>query len=56
MKKSGTARFLPVAHTTSSSALAEEQGFAGVLFVLSVYLRDLALEAARLAKDHGAYL
>ncbi len=56
----GQLRFLPVAHNDFIfSALAEEQGFAGVLFVLSLYLIVIwrSLEAARLAKDRlGAYL
>jgi rod shape determining protein RodA len=56
----GQLRFLPVAHNDFIfSALAEEQGFAGVLIVLSLYLIVIwrSLEAARLAKDRlGAYL
>ena len=56
----GQLRFLPVAHNDFIfSALAEEQGFAGVLFVLSLYLLVIwrSLEAARLAKDRlGVYL
>jgi rod shape determining protein RodA len=56
----GQLRFLPVAHNDFIfSALAEEQGFAGVLVVLSLYLVVIwrSLEAARLAKDRlGAYL
>ena len=56
----GQLRFLPVAHNDFIfSALAEEQGFAGVLLVLSLYLIVIwrSLEAARLAKDRlGAYL
>jgi rod shape determining protein RodA len=56
----GQLRFLPVAHNDFIfSALAEEQGFVGVLFVLSLYLIVIwrALEAARLAKDRlGVYL
>jgi rod shape determining protein RodA len=56
----GQLRFLPVAHNDFIfSALAEEQGFAGVLVVLSLYLIVIwrSLEAARLAKDRlGAYL
>jgi rod shape determining protein RodA len=56
----GQLRFLPVAHNDFIfSALAEEQGFVGVLFVLSLYLLVIwrSLEAARLAKDRlGVYL
>jgi rod shape determining protein RodA len=56
----GQFRFLPVAHNDFIfSALAEEQGFVGVLVVLSLYLVVIwrSLEAARLAKDRlGAYL
>jgi len=56
----GQLRFLPVAHNDFIfSALAEEQGFVGVLVVLSLYLIVIwrALEAARLARDRlGAYL
>jgi rod shape determining protein RodA len=56
----GQLRFLPVAHNDFIfSALAEEQGFTGVLVVLSLYLIVIwrSLEAARLAKDRlGAYL
>ena len=56
----GQLRFLPVAHNDFIfSALAEEQGFAGVLFVLGLYLLVIwrSLEAARLAKDRlGVYL
>jgi rod shape determining protein RodA len=56
----GQLRFLPVAHNDFIfSALAEEQGFVGVLVVLSLYLVVIwrSLEAARLAKDRlGAYL
>ena len=56
----GQLRFLPVAHNDFIfSALAEEQGFAGVLFVLGLYLIVIwrSLEAARLAKDRlGVYL
>ncbi len=50
----GRLRFLPVAHNDFIfSVLAEEQGFAGVLFALGLYLFVIlrALEAARLAKD-----
>ena len=53
-------RFLPVAHNDFIfSVLAEEQGFAGVLVTLGLYLFVIlrAIEAARLAKDRlGAYL
>jgi rod shape determining protein RodA len=56
----GQLRFLPVAHNDFIfSALAEEQGFVGVLFVLGLYLLVIwrSLEAARLAKDRlGVYL
>ncbi len=56
----GQLRFLPVAHNDFIfSVLAEEQGFAGVLAALALYLFVIlrALEAARLAKDRlGAYL
>ena len=56
----GQLRFLPVAHNDFIfSALAEEQGFVGVLLVLSLYLLVIwrSLEAARLAKDRlGVYL
>ncbi len=56
----GQLRFLPVAHTDFIfSVLAEEQGFAGVLVALGLYLFVIlrALEAARLAKDRlGSYL
>jgi rod shape determining protein RodA len=56
----GQLRFLPVAHNDFIfSVLAEEQGFAGVLVVLGLYLFVIlrTLEAARLAKDRiGAYL
>jgi rod shape determining protein RodA len=56
----GQLRFLPVAHNDFIfSALAEEQGFAGVLIVLGLYLLVIwrSLEAARLAKDRlGVYL
>jgi rod shape determining protein RodA len=56
----GQLRFLPVAHNDFIfSALAEEQGFTGVLLVLGLYLIVIwrSLEAARLAKDRlGAYL
>jgi len=56
----GQLRFLPVAHNDFIfSVLAEEQGFAGVVVTLGLYLFVIvrALEAARLAKDKlGAYL
>src|SRR5262245_28995380 len=58
--KQGTLRFLPVAHNDFIfSVLAEEQGFAGVLVALGLYLFVIlrALEAATLAKDRlGSYL
>jgi rod shape determining protein RodA len=50
----GQFRFLPVAHNDFIfSVLAEEQGFAGVIVALGLYLFVIlrALEAARLAKD-----
>jgi len=56
----GQLRFLPVAHNDFVfSVLAEEQGFAGVLVALGLYLFVIlrSLEAAQLAKDRlGAYL
>jgi rod shape determining protein RodA len=56
----GQLRFLPVAHNDFVfSVLAEEQGFAGVLVALGLYLFVIlrALESAQLAKDRlGAYL
>ena len=56
----GQLRFLPVAHNDFIfSVLAEEQGFAGVVAMLGLYLFVIlrALESARLAKDRlGAYL
>jgi rod shape determining protein RodA len=56
----GQLRFLPVAHNDFIfSALAEEQGFVGVLLVLGLYLLVIwrSLDAARLAKDRlGVYL
>jgi rod shape determining protein RodA len=56
----GQLRFLPVAHNDFIfSVLAEEQGFAGVLATLGLYLFVIlrSLEAARLAKDRlGSYL
>jgi rod shape determining protein RodA len=56
----GQLRFLPVAHNDFIfSVLAEEQGFAGVLVVLALYLFVImrSLEAAKLAKDRlGTYL
>lgn len=56
----GQFRFLPEAQTDFVfSVLAEEQGFAGVLVALGLYLFVIvrAIDAARLAKDRlGAYL
>jgi rod shape determining protein RodA len=56
----GQLRFLPVAHNDFIfSVLAEEQGFVGVIVVLSLYLFVIlrSLEAAKLAKDRlGAYV
>jgi rod shape determining protein RodA len=56
----GQLRFLPVAHNDFIfSVLAEEQGFAGVLMALGLYLFVIlrAIEAATLAKDRlGSYL
>jgi rod shape determining protein RodA len=56
----GQLRFLPVAHNDFIfSVLAEEQGFAGVLVALGLYLFVIlrTLESARLAKDQlGSYL
>ena len=56
----GQLRFLPVTHNDFIfSVLAEEQGFAGVIVTLGLYLFVIlrALESARLAKDRlGAYL
>jgi rod shape determining protein RodA len=56
----GQFRFLPEAQTDFVfSVLAEEQGFAGVLVALGLYLFIIvrSIEAARLAKDRlGAYL
>jgi rod shape determining protein RodA len=56
----GQLRFLPVAHNDFIfSVLAEEQGFAGVIVALGLYLFVIlrAIESARLAKDRlGAYL
>ncbi len=56
----GQLRFLPVAHNDFIfSVLAEEQGFAGVVVVLALYLFVIlrALDAAKLAKDRlGVYL
>src|SRR6185295_18162012 len=56
----GQLRFLPVAHNDFIfSVLAEEQGFAGVLVTLGLYLFVIlrTLDAARLAKDRlGSYL
>jgi rod shape determining protein RodA len=56
----GSLRFLPEPETDFIfSVLAEEQGFAGVLVALGLYLFVIlrALESARLAKDRlGSYL
>jgi rod shape determining protein RodA len=56
----GQLRFLPVAHNDFIfSVLAEEQGFAGVIAALGLYLFIImrALQSAQLAKDRlGAYL
>jgi rod shape determining protein RodA len=56
----GQLRFLPVAHNDFIfSAWAEEQGFAGVIVALALYLLVItrALQAARLSKDRlGTYL
>jgi rod shape determining protein RodA len=56
----GQLRFLPVAHNDFIfSVWAEEQGFAGVLVALGLYLFVIlrSMDAARLAKDRlGAYL
>jgi len=56
----GQLRFLPVAHNDFIfSVLAEEQGFAGVVVALGLYLFIImrAIEAAKLAKDRlGTYL
>jgi rod shape determining protein RodA len=56
----GQLRFLPVAHNDFIfSVLAEEQGFAGVIVALGLYLFVIlrTLESARLAKDRlGSYL
>src|SRR5205809_6858743 len=56
----GQLRCLPVGlHEFVFSVLAEEQGFAGVIVALGLYLFVIlrALEAARLAKDRlGSYL
>jgi rod shape determining protein RodA len=56
----GQLRFLPVAHNDFIfSVLAEEQGFAGVLVALGLYLFVIlrSLEAARRSKDRlGSYL
>ena len=56
----GQLRFLPVAHNDFIfSVLAEEQGFAGVLVALGLYLFVIVrgIASARLAKDRlGAYL
>src|SRR3954449_11248320 len=56
----GQLRFLPVAHNDFIfSVWGEEQGFAGVIVALALYLFVIlrSLDAARLAKDRlGAYL
>jgi len=56
----GQLRFLPVAHNDFIfSVLAEEQGFAGVIVVLGLYLFVImrSLDAAKLSKDRlGSYL
>ena len=56
----GQLRFLPVAHNDFIfSVLAEEQGFAGVIVALGLYLFVIlrTIESARLAKDRlGSYL
>ncbi|MGE3177980.1 MAG: rod shape-determining protein RodA [Vicinamibacterales bacterium] len=56
----GQLRFLPVAHNDFIfSVLAEEQGFAGVMVALGLYLFVIlrSIESARLAKDRlGSYL
>jgi rod shape determining protein RodA len=56
----GQLRFLPVAHNDFIfSVLAEEQGFAGVIVALGLYLFIImrAIQSAHLAKDRlGAYL
>jgi rod shape determining protein RodA len=56
----GQLRFLPVAHNDFIfSVLAEEQGFAGVVAALGLYLFVIlrTLDAARLSKDRlGSYL
>src|SRR5258705_3157017 len=56
----GQLRFLRVAHNDYIfSVLAEEQGFAGVVVALGLYLFVIlrTLEAARLSKDRlGSYL
>ena len=56
----GQLRFLPVAHNDFIfSVLAEEQGFAGVVVALALYLFVImrSLEAARLSKDRvGTFL
>jgi len=56
----GQLRFLPVAHNDFIfSVLAEEQGFAGVIAALGLYLFIImrAIQSAQLAKDRlGAYL
>ncbi len=56
----GQLRFLPVAHNDFIfSVLAEEQGFAGVVVALALYLFVImrSLDAARLSKDRvGTFL
>ena len=56
----GQLRFLPVAHNDFIfSVLAEEQGFAGVIVALGLYLFVImrAIQSAQLAKDRlGSYL
>src|SRR5262249_13198029 len=56
----GQLRFLPVAHNDFIfSVLAEEQGFAGVVLTLGLYLFVIlrSMDAARKAKDRlGSYL
>ena len=56
----GQLRFLPVAHNDFIfSVLAEEQGFAGVVVALGLYLFVImrAIQSAQLAKDRlGSYL
>lgn len=55
----GQLRFLPVAHNDFIfSVVGEEWGFVGAVTVLALYLFVIvrALDAARLAKDHGGAL